>query len=334
MQKLIPTDTWSSHWREAGIDLDAKSVLVTNFLDTDQESDLSEPPNCKGFGRIRHFRRETSVEWPPNSLPIDPACKALGTQAKDPLRAQVFQNAVCNWRCWYCFVPFNLLSANHKHAEWLTASELLDMYLDQPEPPQVIDLSGGQPDLTPEWVPWMIREIQSRGLENDIYLWSDDNLSTDYFWRYLPPGDIDLVRNTKNYGRVCCFKGFDEGSFSFNTRADESLFSRQFDLFRRFINLGIDVYAYVTLTSPISDRIPDRIRSFVDRLQTVHENLPLRTVPLEIQMFAPVHHRVGLDEREALKLQQIAVEAWIKELDDRYTLSERTLPITEVSLTM
>ena len=334
MASLINTEDWSSHWRTAGIDLDARRVLVTNFLDTEQEGDLSESPNCKGLGRIRHFKRATSPGWPPNPLPMEPASKALGTPAVDDIRAQVFQNAVCNWRCWYCFVPFKLLSANHKHAEWLTASELVDLYLEQTERPTVIDLTGGQPDLTPEWVPWMIQEIRARGLEDTVYLWSDDNLSTDYFWRYLSTNDVDLVRNAKNYGRVCCFKGFDEASFSFNTLADEALFQRQFDLFRRFVDIGIDLYAYVTLTSPTSDRIADRIGRFVDRLQTVHENLPLRTVPLEIQVFAPVHSRVKQEQREALKVQQMAVEAWCKELEDRYTLDERTSPITAVLLTV
>ena len=72
----------------------------------------------------------------------------------------------------------------------------------------------------------------------------------------------------------------------------------------------------------------------MDRLQTVHENLPLRTVPLEIQVFAPVHSRVKQEQREALKVQQMAVEAWCRELEDRYTLDERTSPITAVLLTV
>ena len=180
----------------------------------------------------------------------------------------------------------------------------------------------------------MIHEIQARGLEDTVYLWSDDNLSTDYFWRYLPADDVDLVRNAKNYGRVCCFKGFDEESFSFNTLADETLFQRQFDLFGRFVDIGIDLYAYVTLTSPTSDRIADRIRRFVDKLQKIHENLPLRTVPLEIQVFAPVHSRVKQEQREALKVQQMAVEAWCREIENRYTLDDRTSPITAVPLTV
>ena len=330
---MINTDDWSSQWRRAGIDVDTGRVLVTNFLGTEQEPDLSEPPNCGGLGRIRHFKRATSQGWPSNPLPIDPARKALGLGPGDSLRAQVFQNAVCNWRCWYCFVPFNLLSANRKYSEWVTAHELVDLYLEQPARPMMIDLTGGQPDLTPEWVPWMIREIQARGLEDSVYLWSDDNLSTDYFWRYLGDEDIELLSSAENYGRVGCFKGFDEESFSFNTLADGSLFNRQFDLFRRFVDIGVDLYAYVTLTSPTYGGIADRIRRFVDRLQTVHENLPLRTVPLEIQVFAPVQSRVKDEQREALRVQQMAMEAWCRELEGRYTLKERTSQITEVPLT-
>ncbi len=332
MGSLIDTDDWSRQWRRAGIDVDARRILVTNFVGSEQERDLSEPANCGGLGRIRHFKRATSRGWPANPLPIDPAYKALGTPQGDSLRAQVFQNAVCNWRCWYCFVPFSLLSANPKQSRWVTVPELIDLYLEQPDRPAVIDLTGGQPDLTPEWAPWMIREIQARGLENDVYLWSDDNLSTDYFWRYLKDDDIELLRNAKKYGRVGCFKGFDEESFSFNTLADGSLFQRQFDLFRRFSELGLDLYAYVTLTSPTSAQITDRIRRFVDALQMVHENLPLRTVPLEIQMFAPVHSRVKQEQREALQTQHAAVEVWSRELEDRFRAAERTLPITEVSL--
>ncbi len=244
----------------------------------------------------------------------------------------MFQNAVCNWRCWYCFVPFNLLSANPDQSQWLSVAELLDLYLQQPDPPQVIDLTGGQPDLTPEWVPWMIREVQSRNLDDRIYLWSDDNLSTDYFWRHLSNDNIDLVRGAKNYGRVGCFKGFDEESFAFNTLADGSLFGRQFDLFRRFLELGIDMYAYVTLTSPTRERVPERIRTFVDKLQSLHQNLPLRTVPLEIRVFTPVRRRLGVESNDALEIQHAAVEAWNKELEERYTQEERDAAITDVDL--
>ncbi len=57
---VINTETLSARYREASVDLYNKQLLITNFYNTQQENDLTEPPNCKGFGRIRHFRRSSN----------------------------------------------------------------------------------------------------------------------------------------------------------------------------------------------------------------------------------------------------------------------------------
>jgi uncharacterized Fe-S cluster-containing radical SAM superfamily protein len=329
---LIDTDSISDRYRAQLVDHDNRRLLITNFRNTKQEVDLTEPANCNGFGRIRHFKRVASKGWPPNPLPIDPACNALSLPFTDMLRAQAFQNAACNWRCWYCFVPFDLLSANRNYSDWLSPAVLVDLYLDQPDPPPVIDLTGGQPDLVPEWVPWMMTELRTRGLERSVYLWSDDNLSNDYFWRFLSECERELVSTYVNYGKVCCFKGFNAESFSFNTLAEPSLFDRQFDLMERLLATGIDIYAYATITTPSSQGISDDIRRFVDRLQMLDENLPLRTVPLEIEMFTPVAGRLDEVKRRALNNQWIAVEAWQREIEGRFSSEKRARSIVEVSL--
>ena len=330
--KLLNTEGLSAKYRAAAVDPEKKRLLITNFHGTEQEKDFSEPANCRGFGRVRHFRRIASRGWPTNPLPIDPACRALGVGAANALRAQVFQNAVCNWRCWYCFVDFKLLSASRKHSAWLTPRELIDLYLAEPDPPPVIDLTGGQPDLTPEWVPWMMAELRERNLENAIYLWSDDNLSNDYFWRFLSESDRELICAYPKYGRVCCFKGFSAESFTFNTQAEGVLYAQQFELMRRLLGLGIDLYGYVTLTSPSRENVRDEVRDFVDRLQTVSKNLPLRTVPLEIQVFTPVKGRVDDLKKHALENQKFAVEAWNRELEERFSSADRGRPIVDVEL--
>jgi len=148
MAKAINTDEFSASLRARSIDVEQRKLLVTNFHGSEQEKDLSTPANCNGYGRIRHFRRETSDGWPLNPLPIDPAAKALGVGESDLLQAQVFQNASCNWRCWYCYVPFSLLAANEKHAAWLSASDLIDLYLAEPSRPKVIDLSADVVDTS------------------------------------------------------------------------------------------------------------------------------------------------------------------------------------------
>ena len=169
-------DPRAASYREKSLDLAQRKLLMTRFTGSDQERDLSEPSNCGGFGRIRHFRRQTSPGWPSNPLPIDPACKALGQPATDMIRAQVFQNSVCNWRCWYCFVDFALLSGDAARSGWLSAEEMLRLYLAEPNRPLMLDLTGGQPDLTPEWVPWMMDAVGKLGHTDQVYLWSDDNL--------------------------------------------------------------------------------------------------------------------------------------------------------------
>ncbi|MEJ0099378.1 MAG: hypothetical protein WDO12_06400 [Pseudomonadota bacterium] len=285
--KWIDSAATATRLRDRVLNLEQRKVLISRLQGSDQARDLTVPPNCNGFGRIRHFRRATSKGWPLNPLPIDPATRALQLPTSDLLRVQAFQNAACAWRCWYCFVPFPMLSANPKLGSWMTAEDLIDLYAAEVDRPAVIDLTGGSPDLTPEWVLWVMRALRARGLDQSVYLWSDDNLSTDYYWRYLSAADRDEISTYPMYGRVACLKGFDEASFSFNTRADPASFSAQFDILRRLLEERIDCYCYATFTAPSGDGLEEAMIKFVDRLQNVHHNLPLRTIPLRIESFSP-----------------------------------------------
>lgn len=331
MAKLLDTDRMSTVHRTAGVDLATQKVLIAVLSGTEQEKDLSVPVNCEGVGRIRRFRRHHSAAWLSNPLPIEPVAKALGLGILTSMRAQVFQNAICNWRCWYCYVPFPLLSASRQHSRWLSAAELVELYLKEPDPAPVIDLSGGQPDLVPEWIVWMMEELIRRGLERTVYLWSDDNLSNDYFWKFLSERQRETIATYPFYSRVCCFKGFNRDSFSFNTMAAPELFDQQFDLMKRLIGTGMDVYGYVTLTARSASGLAGEIRGFVDRLQEVNENLPLRMVPLEIQPFTPVVGRLNEERRQAVGIQAEAVALWSAEMDARFSDGLRSLNVTDVA---
>lgn len=328
----IDTERLSTKYRVAAIDRVGRRLLVTDFRGTEQEQDLSEPANCGGVGRIRHFNRGGAGRWPANPIPIDPASRALGLTPNESIRAQVFQNAVCNWRCWYCFVPFQLLAAHPKHTVWLTPEELIARYLAQPNPPQMIDLTGGQPDLTPEWVPWMMAALEAQGLAERVYLWSDDNLSTDYLWRYLSDDERARMVVYRNYGRVCCFKGYDAESFSFNTAAALECFDRQFTLMAGLLDLGIDLYSYATFTTPSQIGMADAMRRFCDRLQRLDEYLPLRLVPLEVQVFTPVERRLTSEMQGAMEHQYRAIEFWQRELEARFSSAARSCNIADIPL--
>jgi uncharacterized Fe-S cluster-containing radical SAM superfamily protein len=319
-------------YRERAVDLPEHRVLLTNFQGTEQEQDLTEPPNCNGFGRVRHFGRTRSGKWVENPLPIDPAARALGLEPSQRLRAQVFQNAVCNWRCWYCFVPFTLLDANKRHSKMMTTRELVELWLAEPSRPRMIDLTGGQPELVPEWVLWMMLELRERSLESTVYLWSDDSLSADYFWSALSSEDRQFIASYPMYGRVCCFKGFDEESFCFNTTAPPEEYGLQFERMAKLIATGLDLYGYVTFTTADITDLHGRMSRFVDRLQQLDDNLPLRTVPLKIDTFTPTVARMNQERETALENQYRVLDAWRSILEDRFSYDLRASRICDVAL--
>lgn len=328
----IPTEELSLHLRSKAINIKKKEILLTKFTGTVQEEDLREPPNCNGFGRIRHFKLNSNIDWPQNPLPILPASKALGLQIKPVFRTQVFQNSICNWRCWYCFVDYKLLSGNTKYASLINCGQMIKLYLDQSNPPKVIDLTGGQPDLTPEWIPWMMETLINEGLENSVFLWSDDNLSNDFLWRFLDDEQLDLLSNYKMYCRVCCFKGFDDESFSLNTKANPALFKNQFELCKRLLSLGLDLYCYITLTSNTKSNFSVLIPKFLDNIQEINELLPLRIIPLRVKEYITIQSRLDESKRNLLDGQYLAIEIWQKELQKRFLASQLSLPITSIEL--
>jgi hypothetical protein len=165
-----------------------------------------------------------------------------------------------------------------------------------------------------------------------VYLWSDDNLSNDYFWRFLSEAEQSRIAAYPCYGRVCCFKGFDAESFAFNTKAEPERFEHQFQLMRRLLDLGIDLYVYATFTAPHGEGIADAMARFVDRLQQLDEYLPLRVVPLQIQVFTPVAHRLTASMHYAMDYQYRAIEAWNQELESRFSSAARAWTITNVPL--
>lgn len=333
--KPIDTERFAARLRVRAIDVEGGRVLISRLAKSGQEVDLTLPANCNGYGRVRHFRLATAEGWPANPLPIAPACRALGiSPVPDLMTALVFQNAACAWRCWYCFVPEELLRADPNRSAWFTARELVDLYRQLPDPPRIIDLSGGSPDLVPEWTPWMMRALRDAGLNRETYLWTDDNLSTAYLFDTLSPADLDLLLGYRNYGRVCCIKGFDARSFAFNTRAAPADYERQFGILRRVVRLGLDVYGYVTLTSPHADGVVEGVADLIDRLQAVDPNLPLRVVPLRIQVFTPVEQRLAgdADRERSLRVQEEAIAAWNAELARRFDADLRARPICDIPL--
>ena len=308
-----------------------QQVLIARLDNSVENADDYTDVNCDGFGRIRRFHKfSVHLRARDSVLPVKPHYRGLAPVL--PYRTQVFQVGGCNWNCWYCFVDDELLAGDSSRGAFFSAERLVDLYLAQSDPPAVLDLSGGQPDLVPEWCLWVMRELDVRGLRGKAHVWIDDNLSGGFVRQFLIPDDIAYMASFPNHSRVGCFKGFDENSFVFNTKAPKSGFDRQFAVMRDLLADGFDMYAYATFTSLDDSRVASAMGDFVDRLQAVHPLLPLRTIPLEVKPYSVTRSRGVADLRRVLDRQDAAAQAWESQLLRRFTSEQLARPYEQVRL--
>lgn len=328
----LDPDTLAEYLRPRIIKVAERQLLLARFYGTDQSHDVTSGINCDGFGRLHYYSRP-SPRWSPVPIPELPAAWHLGLEPDQTRIAQLFQNAACDFRCWYCFVDRDSLAGKETVGEFMSAERIVDLYVREGIPTPVLALTGGQPDIVPEWTVWMMKALEKANLSETVYLWQDDNLSCGYTWTYLSDEDRDYIRAYRNYGRCCCLKSFTAEGFAETTGAKTIFFERQIELLRRLVMWGVDVYVYLTLTCVRLDDLRQKMSAFIDRLQNeVHHNLPLRVVPLEIKVFTPTMSRLTMPRRDALAHQYAALEAWQEELDRRFSSQERALPIYLVPL--
>ena len=321
-------DVFAGILRNLVYDRSNRKFLLSHIRSSNQSLDLSVPSNCGGYGRIHHFQRQVDPYWNNNPLPMDPACHALGIEETDIIEAQVFQLAACNVHCWYCFVPDLLKCADTALSNWFSAEEMITEYLKDAPDVRILDLSGGNPELAPEWILESMHSLERIGKTNEVYLWSDDTLTTDYLFE-MDKTEIEYMASYAMYGKVCCFKGFDYESFSFNSGISPELFDKQFERFNRYYELGFDLYGYVTLTCSNTDNIDKKVDLFADRLQRIYYYLPLRVIPLKIVTFATMETRMNPEYKKAMDNQIVVLESWNRMLNARFSELERKKKIYE-----
>lgn len=125
----------------------------------------------------------------------------MGIPYTDMLEAQVFQLASCNVHCWYCFVPDELKHGKIVNAKWFTAEQMIELYKKSDTGIRVIDLSGGNPELAPEWILDTMKALERNELQNKVYLWTDDTLTTDYAFECLSKEETSYMAWNKLYRR-------------------------------------------------------------------------------------------------------------------------------------
>jgi len=268
--------------RNKALNHDRRAIRLAYLLDSQQEGDISKPIIFDGYVRLHTFSEVEKPGWILDPLPTIPASSKLECSPQLVRNARILQLSACNLRCWYCFVDYKNLTPSSPNSKEVSVSDIISALQLYSNEPYVLDLSGGNPGLVPEWLVWTIEELLIQDLTN-IYVWIDDNLTINFYNRFLTNDQIALISSFPRFGSVGCFKGFDGTSFSFNTGLPESSFCKQFSNFKSLFSYNWDIYGYVTFTTPSDKDLQKRIELFVNALQEIDTMLPLRVIPLEIK---------------------------------------------------
>lgn len=177
----------------------------------------------------------------------------------------------------------------------------------------------------------MMQALERRGLHNSYYLWQDDNLGTEFLWKFLRPEEVDYMRHYKNYGRAACLKGFSPSNFYENSGSHPSLFFQQLRTLTHLVKDGFDIYVYLPLLSHDVKTAACEIPAFIDTLrEKVHPNMPLRVFPSKIVEYPTTTKRLTPIREEMLSNQRILLEIWQAEMTKRYSTSELSTVKSEV----
>jgi len=331
---LCKRDLIGLELRDRILNQENQSILIARLKNSTQSQDYNTKLNSDDFSRIRVFRKFTfhGTGGAPDVESRDRAMLIYGYLNSKDTQSFVFQLAGCSWRCWYCYVDYKQLSGNLDTGEFLTTDQMVEIFKKERGNVDILDLSGGQPDLVPEWTLWILKSLEKSNLKGQVHIRSEDNLSNDFIWRFLSKEERRYISLYPNYTRIGCFKGFDNESFHFNTGDDCQMFERQFMIMNSLIQEGFNMYSYVTFTCNDGADMEKRIGKFVDRLQDIDRNLPLRVIPLLIHDFSALKSRKQQITETVKHNEKLALEAWLRCLEFRYTKHERLVPLSEVRL--
>ncbi|MDW9970420.1 hypothetical protein GOB98_10515 [Sinorhizobium meliloti] len=296
-----------------------QQILVAHLIGSHQAEDEYSYVNCEGVGRERVYT-SFQLHFDERQRPGPAAARFGRLETGRPIRTQVFQVAGCDLRCWYCFVDFQLLSGLNNRGRWLTAQDLFELMKSSGEYPPVIELSGGQVELVPEWTLWMMRELERLRLDGEIAVWSDDNLTSDFFWRFLSPTEQSYVKSFPRYSRAVCLKGFDEESFEVNTGFPGEIFLRQIEILNRLISEDFPLVIYLTVVDKArpDEVVEAKMASFAQILEAIRPGLSRDVIPLRMASFRNMMRRANSHRLEMFGLQRARFCAWQKTVETHF----------------
>lgn len=311
-----------------------------DYLDPEENKDWFSAPlkkvwNAKLWKGLRENFRELPLESI-KKLEFENPCYSAAFRLKgkfvgDPrdfTKVFTFQLNACNYDCNYCYVPPVLKTPNREWGKFFNAKEIINSFLEIKKKYglkiNVLRTSGGEifciaPDLVLE----IYFQLKERNLDKEIYFWIDTNLST---LKILEKFENELRKmfKAKNVGIVGCFKGTCQEDFEILTGRNKEFYKKQFECAKFLIDLDADLYFYLPAFIYGKDlkEIREKLNSFIEDLEKINKNLPLRTELLVIMDYPQ-----AIENRERCENlgrpwpktnQKDVFEIWYNLLKERY----------------
>jgi uncharacterized Fe-S cluster-containing radical SAM superfamily protein len=253
------------------------------------------------------------------------------------------QVAYCNFHCWYCYVPDELLRGGK--AQYLTSKEIVDRFLQLRNRKgmkcSVLRITGGEPFLVPELILECLQLIEKAGLAKEVFVWSETNLSPFLSEGSNQPTLVETWLNEvgnkledfaafDNFALHPCLHGTDESNFHQTTLARDEFFSRLVNAFRTLVQCGIDIYPTISSNASPSDNLE---KLFLD-LKSIHPSLPLRFALITDDFnYPPIDERLSRERRTGtIYGKRIMITKWNKLIRQNYKRDYAEIPRKDVKL--
>jgi len=275
----------------------------------------------KFIGLVENFWSRPIDEIKKLEYQNPPYSAALAFGRKDPRdynKVFAVQLSGCTYSCNFCYVPPEINLSNPSFGKFFSPKEILDYFLSAKsksnEPMNVIRITGGEPTIIPEIIVDIYSEIEKRDLK--LYVWIDTNLSMTKYLENIE-GDLRSIMKKRNVGAVGCFKGFCKEDFSILTGAEPKFYEKQFEAAKLFLNWKTDFYVYLPALT-YNDDVEKKAKEFVQRLQELNKNLPLRVEMLIIKDYpgAVINIREKTNQGRPMPTidQKLVFELWYNKL--------------------
>lgn len=289
-----------------------------------------KPNGQYGFG----FDKYTDVL---SDSPITIAGK-MGGEWRNYNQQVIVQIGICNFRCWYCYVDYELLSG--RKVLYLTADAIVSQFLEQRQHAKsegkewnVLRISGGEPFLAPDLILDCLRIIKQLHLDRDICIKTETNLSP-----LIKVNDQPLAEEWADFQELAQYRnlivhptlhGISQESLRLNANADPELLDVLFEALKTLIDHRIDIYpSFGSNTVPVGD-----VRYFWGRLKALNKNLPLRIAvrPFRFDYESIVERAHGNRKIQIFDHVEL-VKTWDDLLRDEYGVGYAEVPRHAVSL--